>query len=433
MAVINDNNNGNVLEGTNAADTIRGNGGNDFLIGKGGNDTLDGGSGSDFAVYTGSTNAMTINLTTGVATGQGTDKLIGIEHIDGSLTKSDRITLSGGDNFANGNGGNDTIWGLAGRDNLLGGEGNDRLYAGTGTAEELNGQAGNDFIAAGIGNDTRAEGGDGIDTLSYADTDPYEGLLIDLDNGNMYTYDSSQMQVSQLIFNFENAEGSGKDDVIYGSQIRNLLKGLGGNDTVEGWGGNDSVDAGAGNDTIFGGNGNDVTRGGEGHDLVQGGNGNDTVYGGAGNDTVHAGEGNDSLFGESGNDVLWGNNSGTQLFVGGAGRDVMNGFAGADRYKFDAIGDSAVGANRDQIVDFFRSEGDKIDLSAIDARAGVSGNQAFTFIGDDDFSAKGQVRAEYLGNTIWLVEGSTDGDLQAEFQIGVSFLGADPGAQDFLL
>ena len=58
MAVINDNNDGNVLEGTNAADTIRGNGGNDFLIGKGGNDTLDGGSGSDFAVYTGSASAM---------------------------------------------------------------------------------------------------------------------------------------------------------------------------------------------------------------------------------------------------------------------------------------------------------------------------------------------------------------------------------------
>ena len=67
----------------------------------------------------------------------------------------------------------------------------------------------------------------------------------------------------------------------------------------------------------------------------------------------------------------------------------MHGFGGKDTFWFKSISDSAVGANRDHGVDLFRSEGDKIDLSAIDAKTGQSGNQAFNFLGDGAFFASG--------------------------------------------
>ena len=45
--------------------------GNDTLIGGPGADTLDGGEGADTAAYTGSAEAVTVNLGTKTATGRG--------------------------------------------------------------------------------------------------------------------------------------------------------------------------------------------------------------------------------------------------------------------------------------------------------------------------------------------------------------------------
>ena len=111
----------------------------------------------------------------------------------------------------------------------------------------------------------------------------------------------------------------------------------------------------------------------------------------------------------------------------------MHGLGGKDTFRFEAVSDSAVGANHDQIVDFFRSEGDKIDLAAIDAKTGQSGNQAFSFIGSSTFSAAGQVRAVELGGGQWLVQASNDGDQQAEFEVLVGFANQPLAAQDFIL
>jgi Ca2+-binding RTX toxin-like protein len=450
MAVVTGNNADNLLNGTAQADTLLGLGGNDFLFGSAGNDTLDGGAGNDFAVYTGSPNGLTIDLVAGTATGWGSDRLIGIEHVDGSF-QNDRISLSDANNFANGNGGNDTIWGLGGTDNLLGGNGNDRLYAGTGNAENLDGQEGNDFVAAGVGHQTRADGGDGIDTLSYADASPARGLIINFTYNTMFTYTAANTLISQQIYNFEHLEASSQSDNVLGSAGNNRILGLAGNDTLDGWNGNDTLDGGAGNDTVLGGNGNDSVIGGAGSDKLYGGDGNDTVlgggdsdtlYGGVGNDvlrggaaadTIYAGEGSDTMFGEGGNDVLFGSNGGTEVFVGGAGQDIMHGFAGADRFVFNNVSESAVGVNRDQIVDFFRSEGDKIDLSAIDARTNQAGDQAFSFIGSNAFSAAGQLRVVHQGGSEYLVQANVDANLAPDMEIWVSFLSNAPAAQDFIL
>jgi hypothetical protein len=77
--------------------------------------------------------------------------------------------------------------------------------------------------------------------------------------------------------------------------------------------------------------------------------------------------------------------------------------------------ESAVGAGRDVITDFVSGE-DKINVSYMDAAAGVSGNQAFTFIGGAAFSGlAGELR--FAGG---IVSGDVNGDGKADFEIGVA-------------
>ncbi len=110
-------------------------------------------------------------------------------------------------------------------------------------------------------------------------------------------------------------------------------------------------------------------------------------------ENLSGGQGWDQLYGNAGANVLQGWN-GNDLLVGRAGQDTLTGGAGADRFQFTAIGDSVVGANADRITDFSRAQGDKIDLSGIDANTGAAGNQAFSFIGSGLFTHHaGELRA----------------------------------------
>jgi len=412
MAHIIDNDDGNTLTGTSGADHLEGRGGNDFLIGKGGNDILDGGAGNDFVVYTGSANGVTVDLLTGTARGEGNDTLISIENVDGSM-KVDTIRLGNGAEFANGNGGNDTIWGRGGADTLFGGDGNDKLYGEAGDDVELSGLEGDDFLAPGLGLGTMVRGGDGNDTVSYFDVNV--GMTVYLWDDDAFDSGANGV-VTSTLDSIENVEGSTQADHIEGTDEANVLRGLGGGDTIKGLAGNDKV------------------YGGDGADFLYGDDGDDDLYGDKGNDNLYGGAGNNRMYGGVGNDTLWGSGGPTQveLFVGGAGKDTMHGLGGRDTFRFENIADSAVGANRDFVVDLFRSEGDRIDLSAIDARTGQSGNQAFTFIGNAAFSASGQVRVVDQGNGAKLIQVSNDGDLQADMEI---YVGIAPqlGAQDFIL
>ncbi|WP_410219198.1 M10 family metallopeptidase C-terminal domain-containing protein, partial [Paracoccus sp. (in: a-proteobacteria)] len=77
-------------------------------------------------------------------------------------------------------------------------------------------------------------------------------------------------------------------------------------------------------------------------------------------------------------------------------------------------------AARDVITDFNRSQGDKIDLSAIDANLLLSGDQAFRFVGTAGFSgAAGELRYEYSKN-VTLIHADTTGDGAADFTIELS-------------
>jgi len=106
---------------------------------------------------------------------------------------------------------------------------------------------------------------------------------------------------------------------------------------------------------------------------------------------INGGAGNDTLIGSAGADTI----------VGGAGKDTLTGGGGADTFVFKAVGESTV-ANPDRILDFV-SGVDRIDLSAIDANTRVAGNQAFTFIGADDFTGLGQLRIGMSGGAGYTV------------------------------
>ena len=72
----------------------------------------------------------------------------------------------------------------------------------------------------------------------------------------------------------------------------------------------------------------------------------------------------------------------------------MHGGTGKDKFKYLKAKHSESGKrNCDIIYDFSKKDGDRIDLSRIDAYQGKRGNQKFKFIGAKEFSGKrGEVK-----------------------------------------
>jgi Ca2+-binding RTX toxin-like protein len=122
-----------------------------------------------------------------------------------------------------------------------------------------------------------------------------------------------------------NKRGTKKADKLNGTALDDILKG--GTGTVK-----DIIKGLAGDDQLYGENGNDSVLGGDGIDRLYGGNGDDVLKGEAGNDT---------LFGEAGNDKLYGG-------------------AGSDTFVFNKK--PAKTSNFDRIYDFKSVQGDKIFL-----------------------------------------------------------------------
>ncbi|MEQ1721349.1 MAG: calcium-binding protein [Nitrosomonas sp.] len=120
------------------------------------------------------------------------------------------------------------------------------------------------------------------------------------------------------------------------------------------------------NNTLNGFGGNDQLKGGDKHDTLNGGDGNDLLIGDAETFTTDPNPaGNDTLRGENGNDTL----------IPGRGLDTLIGGSGADIFRW---GNNHVDSNVDKINDFVSAQGDKIDVSMIDADLTLAGDQAFT-------------------------------------------------------
>jgi Ca2+-binding RTX toxin-like protein len=201
--------------------------------------------------------------------------------------------------------------------------------------------------------------------------------------------------------------GLDQADQLDGGALADLLVGLDGNDRIIG---------GSGADILVGGNGNDQLEGGAGDDYLEGGPGSDTATYGAANNRLNlalsgpqaSGEGSDTLMGieninaGAGDDGITGNQgpnslnggAGRDVLTGGGGQDRLTGADGADTFLYSLLTDSRPGStNRDILTDFNGSQGDRIDLSALDASSTLPGNQAFTYIGALPFSGRaGEVR-----------------------------------------
>jgi len=200
-------------------------------------------------------------------------------------------------------------------------------------------------------------------------------------------------------------------------------------------GGDDVLLLGSGDNEVYAGSGHDeVYFFGSGNNLVFAGTGNDTVSGGGGDDTFYGGSGNDELWGDNeggstptGNDVLNGG-SGIDRLVGGLGGDEMSGGTGQDTFIFRRFDESRL-HNRDEIKDFNRAEGDKIDLSFMTPAAN---RQDFEFVSD----ATGQVGTVYVegSGTDWTVFVDVNGG-GADMAMDVTLAGGATSltAGDFIL
>lgn len=193
-----------------------------------------------------------------------------------------------------------------------------------------------------------------------------------------------------------------------------------------------------GNDTLTGGRGNDFMYAYRGNDMMRGGGGDDQIQGHQGNDALYGDDGADKLYGQHGDDLLDGGARNDWL-GGGTGADTLKGGSGADLFFFSRSVDSTTRtteqiqlvthdlddtAGVDTILDFNRSEGDKIDISRIDAfdqsRDGFNDNAPLTVVAAPSTAA----------GTTWVVYDPTqtghatlyinqDGGADAEFQLEI--------------
>lgn len=210
--------------------------------------------------------------------------------------------------------------------------------------------------------------------------------------------------------------GNAADNWISGTDPSGSLRGMGGNDTLKAGSGSGGyiLDGGLGDDVLNGGNGPDTLRGGDGRDVLDGNDGRDTLSGGAGNDVLRGGDGNDVLWGQAGADRLAGND-------------------GRDTFVFRAIAESPL-AGADTVQGFDApgaANGDRIDLSEIDANSRIAGNQSFDFGG----VSAGHLRVVDEGR-FSVVLANVDGDRAAEIRIVIDDQGTRASAytaDDFVL
>ncbi len=399
------------VTGTAGDDTINGLGGNDVLLGGGGNDLFNGGAGNDIVVVDSAGDVVTelanegvdaveTNLAAYVLTAN-VENLVytGGAAFNGTGNELANIIVGGatGDTLS-GLDGDDTLGGEAGDDILNGGNGADRLNGGTGS-DTMNGGAGDDILIVDATGDV-ANGGDGSDTVQIATAGLTYSIAADIETVSNTSGGMLTITLNALANSFGGSNG------------RDIVTAGDGADTLYGRGGNDSLAGEGGNDRIFGEAGTDSINGGDGDDML---------YGGADTDSLSGSTGNDTLYGEAGNDFLQGNGGADQLF-GGAGADTFQYFSGSSGTTL---------ATADRIRDFSSAQGDRIDLSLIDAIAGGA-DDGFSFIGSDAFTnVAGQLRAVVSGGQT-LVSGDTNGDGVADFLIRIDNVHA-LAAGDFVL
>jgi Ca2+-binding RTX toxin-like protein len=438
--------------GGTGSDILRGLGGSDTLSGQGGADQLIGGDGADY-LYGGAG----VDSLDGGNNGDWLDGGTGADAMAGGAGDDSYIVDNAGDTTVEAGGqGSDVViasisWTLAANLEKLildgagdiNGTGNSaaNIMTGNGGANQMDGGDGDDLIKAGAGNDT-VLGGIGADQLLGQDG------ADNLDGGA----DNDRL------------DGGNGDDTLAGGSGNDILDGGVGVDSLDGGIGNDQLNGGDGNDSLAGGDGNDVLTGGLGSDAMTGGLGDDTFYvddagdttveaSGQGTDLVRAtvtwtlaanvenlvqdgaanidatgnglanaltgNGGNNSLDGGAGDDVIKAGN-GNDILIGGTGNDILVGGAGADAFVVTAASIHTSGAiETDTVNDLVAVQGDRLDLSAIDADTITGGDQAFHLvIGAFTHHAGEMTLTLSGGNTLLALD--VDGDGRADYRMTIA-------------
>ena len=338
-----------VLTGNDSDNYITAGAGNDMLEGGAGADTLDGSAGgSNIAAYTGSDEAVHINLADGTISGghAAGDIYINIHNVTGS---SHDDLLTGNDN-------NNRLGGGAGADTLRGGAGFDTLEGG----------AGADILDGGSGD---------YDYASYASSD--EGVTVNLENGTNSGGHASGDELS----NIENLTGSAHADRLTGDENGNNIHGGAGNDILDGGAGGDRLDGDEGADTVTYHRSSQAVS----VNLLTG-----QVSGGfAAYDHLLNIE---NLIGTDYNDSLTGNAE-RNTFEGGAGSDILNGGDGEDMLIYISSDEGVTVDLQNNTVSGGHADGDVI--SHFEHVTGSAHNDSLTGNGEDNF-LKGGAGADFL-------------------------------------
>ena len=306
------------------------------------------------------------------------------------------------------------IFGGPGNDTLVGGSGPD-TFLGQAGDDSLVGMGGNDLLDGGPGTNI-IQGGDGQDTATY-DSSPGPVQMAAQAPGWLVTAPDRTETVNSDI---ENIYGSPGADLLLGSDLPNVLSGLGGDDTLQAVGADDTLRGGDGNDSLLmsesaanldGGPGTDTvdfsirtdpltitiddkpgdgasgetTEVGTDIENVVGGSGDDTIEGSEAPNRLDGGGGNDILHGLGGDDTLQGS-AGDDTLLADPGSDVLSGGDGTDLADYSARTAALVISIDGQANDGEADERDNV-MPDIENMAGGSGNDHL--IGSDLF------------NTIW--------------------------------
>jgi Ca2+-binding RTX toxin-like protein len=371
--------------GSAYADTLTGSTDDNVIRGNAGDDAIDGGSGNDTADYSRATAAVVASLYAGTASGgDGNDTLANIENLTGS-DHDDTLIGDANDNVLIGGSGTDTVSyanaASAVTVNLSsgtasGGDGNDTLTSieqiiGSAYADTLTGDDDDNIIDGGLGNDTLS-GGEGTDTVSYANDG--DRVLVDLANDlARQGWNGTTGTTLDTITAIENIDGSAYNDRLIGNSAANVIYGNAGADTIIGL---------EGDDVIYGGDGDDIIYSDDQASDPEYNGGNDTVYGGAGNDTISTGAGSDTAYGGDDNDTLWGGSEVDYLY-GDAGTDNLRGYEGSDVLEGGAGNDTIYGDDQYNTVGF-TGAGDDIIRGDAGNDTLMGGDGSDTIYGGDD-------------------------------------------------
>lgn len=253
--------------------------GNDYIAGGAQNDSLFGQRGND--LLQGDASIAGKLLATPVLVGAYRD-------INGLLVVSGSVeAATDGDDYIEGGGDDDVLFGNLGQDDLIGG--NSSLFGLTVAAKRHDGS---DFIFGGGGFElARNDVGDTSATGHSRDADVILG-----DNGNIYRIvgTAGANTGSFLTFNYDNYNaGTGSTNKIIPRSIKFV-------DYTPGSGA--ASDNGAA-DELHGETGDDIIKGQTGADVLFGEGQDDDLAGGAGPDWITGGTGDDGILGDDG--VIW--------------------------------------------------------------------------------------------------------------------------------